>query len=94
MPGVDGIEVARGLRRQPVLCHTLIVFYSGVPELRKAALRVAGEGKGFFAQKGSPIVEIETLVGELLGERAQVLRDSVPAWARRKGSKNSSRDAL
>lgn len=86
MPGIDGIEVAKGLRQQPGLCHTPIVFYSGVPELREKALKAAGEGKGFFAQKGSPILEIETLVGKLLGERFKVLRDSAPAWARRRAT--------
>lgn len=85
MPGIDGLEVARGLRRESGLCHTPIIFFSGVPELRDWALKAAGNERAFFFLKGSPMTEMESLVGSVLSERLQVLRDSLPTWARRQG---------
>ncbi len=68
MPGLDGLEVARSMRSDPQLAHTLIVLLTGHDRPEDVEAGIAAGADAYLTKPFSP-QELETTVDRLLGRR-------------------------
>ena len=69
MPGRSGIELAAMIRKDPGLCESPILFFTGIEDTAPAAIRAATGGPAAFLLKGAPMTAIVETVERLVAER-------------------------